>query len=105
MRINTPCRLLIIALCSLLQSCSMIISSPEQADKNIDQWLAENNYSKIERTFDAINIDRAEYRQLLARKNEVEEKKQHISKARLNRHPSCNRSSNGTKQFHCMKPR
>lgn len=75
MRINTSSRFLIIALCSLLQSCSMIISSPEKADENIDQWLAENNFSKIERTFDAINIDNTKYQQLLARKNEVETKK------------------------------
>jgi tetratricopeptide (TPR) repeat protein len=53
----------------------MIISSPERVDENIDRWLAENNFSKIERTFDAINIDRAEYQQLLARKNEIEAQK------------------------------
>lgn len=75
MRINTPSRFLIIALCALLQSCSMIISSPDQTNENIDQWLAENNYSKIERTFEAININRPEYRQLLSRKGEVETKK------------------------------
>lgn len=75
MRINTPSRLLIIALCTFLQSCSIIITSPEQADENIDQWLVENNFSKIERTFDAININRAEYRHLLSRKDEIETKK------------------------------
>lgn len=75
MHINTPNRLLIIALCALLQACSMIISSPEQADENIDQWLAENNFSKIQRSFDAININRAEYQNLLSRKEEVETKK------------------------------
>lgn len=53
----------------------MIISSPESIDENIDQWLAENNFSKIEHTFDAININRIEYQQLLARKDEVEAKK------------------------------
>ncbi len=75
MRINTPSRFLIIALCTLLQSCSMIISSPEQTNENIDQWLAENNFRKIERVFDATNINREEYQQLLSRKNEVETKK------------------------------
>ncbi len=75
MRINTPSRFLIIALFALLQSCSMIISSPEQANENIDLWLAENNFSKIERTFDAININRPEYRKLLSRKDEVEKQK------------------------------
>jgi|GEM_PF-2196750 len=75
MHINTYSRFLIIALCTLLQACSMIISSPEQASENIDQWLAENNFSKIESTFDAININRAEYKHLLSRKDEVETKK------------------------------
>lgn len=53
----------------------MIISSPEQADANIDQWLAQNNFSKIERTLNAINANRTEYRNLLARKDEIEAKK------------------------------
>jgi hypothetical protein len=75
MRINTLSRLVITALFTLLQSCSMIISSPEQANENIDQWLSENNFSKIEKTFDAININRTEYEQLRSRKNEIEKKK------------------------------
>lgn len=75
MRINTPSRLLIIALCTLLQSCSMIISSPEQTDEKISQWLSENNFSKIESTFEAININQAEYRHLLSRKDEVASRK------------------------------
>lgn len=75
MHINTFSRFLLITLLTLLQGCSIIISSPETLDENIDQWLEENNFSKIEHTFDAININRTEYQKLLTRKNEVEAKK------------------------------
>jgi len=75
MRINKFSRFLIITLFGLLQACSMIISSPEQANDNIDDWLAENNFSKIELTLNALNVNRAEYQHLLARKDEIEAKK------------------------------
>jgi len=67
--------LLISLVCTYLSGCAFISPTADELARNIDLWLADNQYDRILNALDALDSGNPEYAQLLQRKPVFEEKK------------------------------
>jgi len=67
---------IIIITLSQIQACALIKPTPTNLNNNINLWLSEHNYDDIENALKAIRKDDKQYSKILARKPEINRKKQ-----------------------------
>jgi len=67
---------LILLALSQIQACALIKPSPANLNNNINLWLSENNYDNIDDSLSSISKNDIGYRKILARKPEINTKKQ-----------------------------
>jgi len=67
--------IIILAICQI-QACALIKPAPADMNNNINLWLSEHNYDNIDDALNSINKNEKNYRKILARKSEINKKKQ-----------------------------
>jgi len=67
--------LIILAICQI-QACALVKPAPADLNNNINLWLGQHNYDNIDDALNSIDKNEKNYRKILARKSEINKKKQ-----------------------------